>query len=132
MMRLIFLFSFCALAACSGSNTERDFLCAAQIGSPCATIAQADGRGATAIVPVSERPEDTAMETLSQDPLGTGKVNGAFGEMPDGGFGYQSERYRVPELTGRLWIAPYLDDNQILHESRYVHFVIREAHWAQR
>lgn len=132
MMRLISAVSLVGVTACSGTNTERDFLCAAQLGTPCSTIAQADGRGTEATIPVTERAEDTAMESLSQNPLGTGKVNGAFGEMPDGGFGYQSDRYRVPELTGRLWISPYLDDNQILHESRYVHFVILEAHWERR
>jgi conjugal transfer pilus assembly protein TraV len=124
--------AFLATTACGVGNTESDFLCAAQIGSPCSTIAQADGRGSTSNTPITERAEDTAMDSLSQDPLGTGKVTGPFGEMPDGGFGYQSGRYRVPEVTGRLWIAPYLDENQILHESRYVHFVIVDAHWSQR
>ncbi|RYG89918.1 hypothetical protein EU803_14945 [Loktanella sp. IMCC34160] len=124
-----------ALSGCGvlgGGNTERDFLCEAQLGSPCSTISQADGQGAGSIAPVTERPEDTAMGTLSQDPLGTGKFGGAYGGMPDGGYSYESGRYRVPEVVGRLWIAPYLDENQILHESRYVHFVLVEAHWAER
>lgn len=120
------------LAGCTGSNTERDFLCEAQLGSPCTTISQADGGGTGSVAAITEQAEDTAMGTLSQDPLGTGKVDGAFGDMPDGGFPYQSGRYRVPEVVGRLWIAPYLDEDQILHESRYVHFVLVDAHWAER
>ena len=121
------------LAGCSGSNTQGDFLCAPQIGSPCATIAQADGGGtAGRVMSITESVEDSAMATLSQEPLAIGKGGGAFAGMPDGGFAYQSGRYRVPEVVGRLWIAPYLDENRILHESRYVHFVVSEAHWAAR
>jgi conjugal transfer pilus assembly protein TraV len=121
------------LAGCSGSNTQGDFLCAAQIGSPCATIAQADGGGTGArVVPITESVEDSAMATLNQEPLAIGKAGGAYAGMPDGGFAYQSGRYRVPEIVGRLWIAPYLDGNRILHESRYIHFVVSEAHWAVR
>ena len=119
-----------ALAACS--NTESEFLCEAQLGSPCTSIAQADGAGATSTTGVTERAEDTAMGTLSQGPLGIGKTGTAFAGMPDGGFSYESGRYRVPEVIGRLWIAPYLDAHKILHESRYVHFVVAEARWAAR
>lgn len=115
-----------------GSNTSKDFLCAAQIGKPCATIAQADGQGRGQVTSVTERPEDTALSTLSQNPLGVGKGGASFAGMPDGGFAYESSRYRVPELVGRLWIAPYLDEDRLLHESRYVHFVVIPAHWAER
>lgn len=121
------------LGGCASSNTQSDFLCAAQIGTPCATIAQADGGGASGhVVSITEQVEDSAMGTLSQEPLAIGKEGGAFAGMPDGGFAYHSGRYRVPEVVGRLWIAPYLDENRILHESRFVHFVVSEAHWAQR
>jgi conjugal transfer pilus assembly protein TraV len=118
------------VAGCS--NTESDFLCEAELGSPCSSIAQADGAGAASTTGVTERAEDTAMGTLSQDPLGIGKAGTAFAGMPDGGFSYESGRYRVPEVIGRLWIAPYLDEHKILHESRYVHFVVAEARWAER
>lgn len=130
MKRIIF--ATLVLSACAGANTEKDFLCEAQAGSPCATISQADGGGAAAATLVTETPEDTAMATLSQDPLGMGKSAGPYSGMPDGGFPYQSDRYRVPEVVGRIWIAPYLDENRILHESTYVHAVIVEAHWAEK
>ena len=127
---LIMCVAVAGLSACS--NTESDFFCEAQLGSPCSSIAQADGAGATSTTGVSERPEDTAMGALSQDPLGIGKAGAAFAGMTDGGFSYESGRYRVPEVIGRLWIAPYLDEHKILHESRYVHFVVAEARWAER
>ena len=131
-MKRFILISGLALSACSGSNTDRDFLCESQVGSPCSTIAQADGGGSNAITHITERAEDTAMSSLSQEPLKMGKIGAHLNGMPDGGNSYASGRYRVPEVVGRLWIAPYLDENKILHESRFVHFVLRDARWAQR
>ena len=117
---------------CSATNTEQDFLCSAQIGSPCTSIAQADGQGSASVTPVTETVEDIALKSLSQDPLGIGKTAGLLAGMPDGGHPYDTNRYRQPEIVGRLWIAPYLDDNALLHESRYVHFVLQDAQWVQR
>lgn len=131
MKWLLFFLFLAGLAGCA-TNTERDFLCEAELGQPCTSIAEADGGGPGSATAIVERPEDTAISTLSQDPLGVGKVEGGFGGMPDGGFAYDTGRYRVPEVVGRLWIAPYLDDNGLLHESRYVHFVVTEARWVNR
>ncbi|WP_244615029.1 TraV family lipoprotein [Pukyongiella litopenaei] len=117
-----------ALSACA-SNTERDFLCEAQAGSPCTTISAVDGTGAVGTRSVAERPEDTAVKSLTQNPLWTGK-GGAVG-LPDGGFPYNAAAYRSPEIVGTLWIAPILDDGGILNEARFVHFVIQEGRWRQ-
>lgn len=133
MNKIITIVGLGVLSACTGSTTQSDFLCAAQVGSPCATIAQADGGGAGGhVVPITEQIEDSQLATISQSPLGVGKGGGALSGMPDGGHAYASSRYRVPEVVGRLWIAPYLDENRILHESRFIHFVASEAHWAER
>lgn len=131
-MRSILIIAGLTLAGCSVTNTESDFLCSAQIGSPCTTIAAADGQSGQDITPVLETAEDTALKSLSQDPLGLGKSPDAFAGMPDGGYPYASEGYRQPEIVGRLWIAPYLDQNELLHESRYVHFILQDARWVQR
>lgn len=132
-MKVFLCLGLVALAGCAGSTTQSDFLCAAQIGAPCATIAQADGGGSGGVVvPITEQVEDSQLATLSQSPLGVGKGTGSLASMPDGGHAYASSRYRVPEVVGRLWIAPYLDENRILHESRFIHFVASEAHWAER
>lgn len=127
------LVSATLLSACA-DNTANDFLCPLQeSGSPCSSIAQADGAGGGHVTLVTERTEDTLADTLSQEPLGVGKgTAAAFAGMPDGGFAYQSNRYRIPEVVGRIWIAPYHDENEILHESRYIHAVITEARWARR
>ena len=115
------------LMSCGASNTEKDFLCEAQQGVPCATIAQADGQTAPAATPIAEALEDSLGKTLSQEPLLTGKAGVAA--MGDGGFPYQPQSYRVREQVGTLWIAPYLDESGLLHEARFVHFVIRPGQW---
>ena len=131
-MKRIALLSVVALAGCAATNTEQEFLCSAQIGSPCTSIAQADGQGNGGVTPVTETAEDLALKSLSQDPLGIGKTADLYVGMPDGGHPYDTNRYRQPEIVGRLWIAPYLDQGELLHESRYVHFVLQDAHWVQR
>ena len=115
-----------SLSACA-ANTERDFLCEAQAGTPCTTISASDGTGAGGITSVAERPEDSATKSLSQSPLYAGKA-GTMG-LPDGGNPYNASAYRRPEMVGTLWIAPILDEGGILHEARFVHFVIREGEW---
>lgn len=131
MKRLILLAGL-AVAGCAATNTEQEFLCSAQIGSPCTSIAQADGQGNGMVTPVSETVEDTALKSLSQDLLALDKGDSLFAGMPDGGHPYDTSRYRQPEIVGRLWIAPYLDQGELLHESRYVHFVLQDAQWVQR
>jgi len=121
-----------ALAGCSVTNTEADFLCRAQAGTPCATIAEADGQDGKDLTPVTETLEDLALKSLSQEPIGIGKTADIYASLPDGGYPYDSDRYRQPEVVGRLWIAPYLDQNELLHESRYVHFIVQDARWVQR
>lgn len=116
-------------AGCATANTDKDFLCAAQAGSPCTTIAAVDGTGTAGVTSLRERPEDTAVKSLTQDPLPAGK--GTAPGQPDGGFPYNAAAYRSPEVVGTLWIAPVLDDGGIMHEARFVHFVIQEGHWRQ-
>lgn len=117
------------LSGCAsiGSNTESDFLCEASVGSPCTTIAASDGTGASGVQSVAERPEDSATKSLSQNPLWAGK--GGVTGLPDGGNPYNATSYRTPELVGTLWIAPILDESGLLHEARFVHFVIRKGAW---
>ena len=117
------------LSACSASNTNKDFLCDAQVGSPCTSIAAVDGIGTSNVTSVAERPEDTAVKSLSQDKLFAAK--GSLNAVPDGGSPYNAKAYRSPEVVGTLWIAPILDEGGIFHEARFVHFLIQEGQWRQ-
>ncbi|MPL92159.1 hypothetical protein SDC9_38256 [bioreactor metagenome] len=126
-----------AIAGCS-TNTQRDFLCPAQDGLACATIGEADGQsGGGGVVPVKERPTDTLNKELTQAPLtfgkgGKGAPLNAITGMNDGGSSYQATQYRVPEEVGTLWVAPHRDNDGLLYEASFVHFVVREARWATR
>ncbi|WP_299969407.1 TraV family lipoprotein [uncultured Roseobacter sp.] len=122
-----------AAAGCTTTgNTEKNFLCDAEVGTPCASLSEVDdivsGHNARS---VAEDPRDAQGKSLSQQPLGIGKSAQGRG-LGDGGPAYVSARYRIPEKTGALWVAPRLDENQVLHEATYVHFVIREARWGNR
>lgn len=129
MKKLAPLLVLMLTSACANPNTEKEFLCDAQQGSPCTTISAVDGTGTTGVVALRERPEDVAVKSLTQDPLHAGK--GTRAAMPDGGFPYNAAAYRSPEVVGTLWMAPVLDDAGILHEARFVHFLIREGQWRQ-
>ena len=120
------------LAACTSSNTERDFLCPAQMGSPCTTIASADGAGAAG-QPVQERGDDTLADGLTQAPLSSGTAGkaGPTATMGDGGFAYEAVSYRLPEKVGTLWIAPHAE-GETLYEATFVHFLILPAAWGDR
>lgn len=120
------------LGACASSNTEQDFLCPAQMGSPCTTIASADGAG-TAGRLVQERGEDTLADGLTQSPLSSGKARNSDStvQMGDGGFAYDAAAYRLPEKVGTLWIAPHAE-GETLYEATFVHFLILPAAWGGR
>lgn len=122
--------SLLAVSACAASNTEKDFLCPAQMGSPCTTIAAADGGGAAAGKPLQERGEDVLAGSLTQTPLQPGKGAPTSG-MGDGGFAYDAASYRLPEKVGTLWIAPHAE-GETLFEATYVHFLILPATWGDR
>lgn len=126
------LFLILALGACGASNTERDFLCPAQMGSPCTTIAAADGAGSSDQA-VQERGEDTLAGSLTQTPLSTGKAGKAGNAVPmgDGGFAYDAAAYRLGEKVGTLWIAPHAE-GETLYEATFVHFLILPAAWGNQ
>ena len=134
MIRFVSVIAICGLlAGCVslGANTQKDFLCEAQVGSPCATISQADGLQSSQGALVSETVEDTLLGTSMALPaLSEKERQGSIGNLPSVEHAYETQRYRVPEEIGRLWIAPYRDENQILHQARFVHFVMRPARWA--
>ena len=121
-----------ALAGCCESSTEQNFLCGAQTGQPCRTMAEIDGSGVIGGATVAENPQDSQNDQLTQPILTGGKPGAAVAGVPAGGAAYQSAQYRIPEKTGRLWLPPYLDEGEILHEGTYAHFVVREARWGAR
>ena len=119
-----FVLATMSLAGCA-SNTESDFLCSAQVGTPCVSIGAVDGTKDAGRRALAERPADGAAKSLSQGTLPLGKSALA---MRDGGHAYDLAAYRAPEVVGSIWIAPYFEGG-ILHEARFVGAVLREAAW---
>ena len=132
MMRAVIFTFALGVTACGQSNTEANFLCGAQTGQPCRTMAEVDAGGTIGGGSLAERASDSLNDQLTQPILTGGKPGSAISGVPAGGAPYQSAQYRIPEKTGRLWLPPYLDENQILHEGTYVHFVVQEARWGAR
>lgn len=127
------ILAFAALSGCGTSNTEKDFLCPAQTGSPCTTISDADGANVGGGKSVRERREDSLSDNLTQEPLRVGKMgsqNAAEG-LGDGGFAYDAGAYRLPEKVGTVWIAPH-SEGGALYEATYVHFLIMPAAWGDK
>lgn len=48
--------------------------------------------------------------------------------VPDAGFRSPAD-VRLPEKIGRVWIAPWVDDNGVYREGAWVRIVIRPAAW---
>jgi len=135
LVKLVALATFgSSLAGCVslGANTEKDFLCSAQIGSPCATISEVDASSTTKVTPIAEQAEDSVLANLHAVTGLTGKEAMGISNIAAGQHSYDGARYRLPETISKLWIAPYLDENQILHEGRFVHFVLTPARWVNR
>ena len=120
----LFMAAAVSLAGCA-SNTESDFLCSAQVGTPCVSIGAVDGTEDAGRRALAERPADRAAKSLSQGTLALGK---SALVMRDGGHAYDLAAYRTPEVVGSIWIAPYFEDG-ILHEARFVGAVLRDAEW---
>lgn len=128
------LFLAAVLTGCAslGANTEGDFFCEAQAGSPCATISATDGTGVNKTVGVSETVEDALLGTLSASTSVSEKERLGGQTVSNNAHAYETVRYRIAEEISQLWIAPYLDENQLFHQARYVHFIVRDAQWATR
>ncbi len=112
MTRLLLVASLIAMSACAATNNDSDFLCGAQTGQPCQTMSEVDGQTASLSAPTSHQPTPQRASTSGAASLGT--------------------QVRIPERTGRLWIAPHLDGAGIMHEGSYVQFVVRSARWASK
>ncbi len=135
-----------ALASCGATtNHSADFQCDAAVpGSPCTTIAQADGQGGASsranVVPVNGNTVSPPRQRRSTGVFyNQGKVNTPGLTNPENPSAntrnlpasrYNAGAQRNPERLGTLWVASYLDNDNVLHDASYVHFVIQEAGWA--
>ena len=137
-----------SLAGCGiATNHSKDFKCEAELGTPCTSMAVADGGQASKANLVTPTNGNTT-KPYNPNPKpfkGWFKGKGAQRAILDaniprtggGALGrnlpasrYNAKSQRIPERLGTLWVASYLDADGILHDASYVHFVIQEAGWS--
>jgi len=135
-MKTTSLASLFVMALVSGcghfANTEKDFLCGAETGQPCRSMADVDGASLLGAGSVAENPTDTNNKQITEEPLSAGGKMTVSRAVTVGAASYESGRYRIPEKIGRFWVAPYLGADHILYEGTNVHFVIQQASWGSR
>lgn len=111
MIRIAVVIACLAVAGCTSGNTEKDFLCNAQEGQPCRTMADVDGR--------VTRTASSGVQTSKPTQVASSSTQTVAG----------AGARRLPERTGRMWVAPY-HNGQYIHEGGTVRFVVRNSRWA--
>jgi len=75
-MKTTSLASLFVMALVSGcghfANTEKDFLCGAETGQPCRSMADVDGASLLGAGSVAENPTDTNNKQITEEPLSAG------------------------------------------------------------
>lgn len=142
------------LTGCAATNHSNDFNCGAVTGTPCQSIAVADGGSNQStrqlVVPKNgnttksydPEPRNKFRDLFFGNKLNTGLSNpewptnaenaklGIAGSRNLPSSRYKPELQRIEERLGTLWVASYLDGDNVLHDASYVHFVINNARWA--
>lgn len=129
------------------SNHSNDFKCEADLGTPCTSMAVADGGRQSQSKLVTPTGGNTVKPYNPNPKPFTGWLKGkgtqltlTDANLPRTGTGspsrnlpasrYNAKAQRVPERLATLWVASYLDSDGILHDASYVHFVVQEAGWS--
>jgi len=116
-LRLAVVLALIGLGGCETGNITGDWMCPAQPGQPCASIAEADAMGghsairAGAVVPV------------------TNGGSAAATSAPTIGIRRDGYRVRTPETVARVWVYPFVDAADVYHEGGYIHLVLAPAAW---
>ena len=138
-----------ALGGCASSTVSDDFFCDAQIGTPCATIAAADGQGSAAHglgggVRTGGGQHERPSPGFRNANLRSGPQPIPFEDPPHvagvpqtvtaGGDLYGTEvvnpvLFREPERVTTVWIAPFVGQNGYLYQPGFVHFVVEPGRW---
>ncbi len=141
-------------AGCAASTVDNDFLCDAPIGTPCASIAESDGReyaaaGAGGSVAGGGQHERSSPALGREGVSRNANLRRAATPIPfedpphvagvpqaviAGGELYGSEAvnpvlFREPERVTSVWIAPFVGENGYLYQPGFVHFVVEQGRW---
>ena len=121
---------FGTLSACAG-NRNSDFQCPPQVGggTSCVTLAQADAQVRTGVAPVTASSSGGGRTATAAATTPAGAPRSA---IPGLGARSDAAQFRQPEVVGRIWVAPYLDQAGLLHSEQSVMFVVTPARWVAR
>ena len=145
-----------ALAGCGTSHVGESWQCPLVQGSRCASVKAADPAVPSAVRRVELAPRVLADAEDARDPAdgGAGEAGtsaappraladpanvgravaadlaaGAPPENPAHSATVDPATHRIPEKTGRIWIAPWVDANGVFREGAWVRIVISPPAW---
>ena len=121
------------LSGCAGTSTE--FECNATTSDTCMTMEQANEKAKKLEQPADAKPVVTALpeqKLLAPRPLFTAArevktiipVSSVASVTPP-------RPLRTGEQTAALWIAPYIDNQDVYHQPSSVFFVIKPSAWGK-
>ena len=115
------------LAGCAGTMSGLDgqgkFSCKAPDGIACASLAGVYANALQNNLPGQERPPETATTPKIASP-GHTPPSIITRPVPSSG-----ELIRSAQTVRRIWLAPWEDDEEVLHDQSYVYFVVDPGRW---
>ena len=115
------------LAGCAGTMSGLDgqgkFSCKAPDGIACASLAGVYANALQNNLPGQERPAETATTPKVASP-GHTPPSTITRPVPSSG-----EPIRSAQTVRRIWLAPWEDDEEVLHDQSYVYFVVDPGRW---
>ncbi|WP_299161698.1 type IV conjugative transfer system lipoprotein TraV [Accumulibacter sp.] len=115
------------LAGCAGTMSGLDgqgkFSCKAPDGIACASLAGVYANALQNNLPGQERPPEAATTPKVASP-GHTPPSAITRPVPSSG-----EPIRSAQTVRRIWLAPWEDDEEVLHDQSYVYFVVDPGRW---
>ncbi|HIH9623862.1 TPA: type IV conjugative transfer system lipoprotein TraV [Klebsiella pneumoniae] len=130
LMLLIPLGSALLLTGCAGTETE--FQCNATTSDTCMTMEQANEKAKLKEERSDAKPAAAGLPQLAEGNFRTTSVNSyPLPPQPNPPPGNYPRPLRKGEETTSLWIAPYVDSDDVYHQPATVLFVVKPSAWGQ-
>lgn len=117
-----------AASGCAGNRIGEEWQCPMVQGVPCQSVVEADPAGPEGAGGAGARHGAGTRQAVAAPPGANAADVPAQGE-PVRAKEADSANLRTPEVIGRIWIAPYVDDAGMYHEAAWVRVVIEPARW---
>ncbi|EAP2381053.1 type IV conjugative transfer system protein TraV [Salmonella enterica] len=142
MSRISWFIPFCGallLSGCAGTNS--DFECTATTSDTCMTMEQANEKAKRLEQPETVKPAAASLPRLAEGSFRTTPVRTVSTTTPSGNrpavTALPEQKLLAPrplrtgEQTVALWIAPYIDNQDVYHQPSSVFFVIKPSAWGK-